>query len=113
MQKRRLQSWMRNTMEQYKVKLLPRAFQDLDSIYSYIAIEKQSPANAKCQTDRIKNAVMNLAFFPQSHQIRQEGRYANQGYRQLLVDNYLIIFRIHEEEKTVYVVTVQYQGRNI
>ena len=29
------------------------------------------------------------------------------------IDNYIAIFRIDESNKTVYVVTVQYQGRNI
>lgn len=42
-----------------------------------------------------------------------EGRYAGKGYRQLLIDDYIVIFRINEADKTVYVVTIQYQGRNI
>ncbi|MCD8332874.1 MAG: type II toxin-antitoxin system RelE/ParE family toxin [Clostridiales bacterium] len=54
-----------------------------------------------------------METFPQGHQERQEGRYADKGYRQLLVDNYLAIFRIDEKKKIVTVVTVQYQGRNI
>ena len=31
----------------------------------------------------------------------------------LLVDNYVAIFRVDVANKTVYVVTVQYQGRNL
>ena len=60
-----------------------------------------------------KKAVLNLDTFPQSHQERNEGRYAGKGYRQLLIDNYMAIFRIDEPHKTVYVVTIQYQGRNL
>lgn len=56
---------------------------------------------------------MDLEAFPQSHQERNEGRYAGKGYRQLLIDNYMAIFRIDEVNRTVYVVTIQYQGRNI
>ena len=98
-------------MEKYKVKLYPRAFRDLDEIYEYIAFEKLSPENAKGQTDRIKAAILSLDTFPQSHQDRLEGKYA--GYKQLLIDNYVAIFKIDEENKTVYVVTVQYHGRNM
>ena len=29
------------------------------------------------------------------------------------IDDYIVIFRINEADKTVYVVTIQYQGRNI
>lgn len=100
-------------MDKYRVKLNPRAIRDLDSIYDYIAGEKLAPENAKGQVDRIKLAILGLDTFPHSHQERNEGRYAGRGYRQLLVDNYMAIFRIDETQKTVFVVTVQYQGRNI
>ena len=91
----------------------PRAIRELDNIYEYIANEKLAPENAKGQVDRIKKAVLSLDTFPQSHQERNEGRYAGKSYRQLLIDNYIVIFRIDETYKTVYVVTIQYQGRNL
>ncbi|MCH5344435.1 MAG: type II toxin-antitoxin system RelE/ParE family toxin [Acetatifactor sp.] len=100
-------------MDKYKVKINPKAIRELDSIYEYIANEKLAPENAKGQVDRIKKAILSLDTFPQSHQERNEGRYAAKGYRQLLVDNYIAIFRIDESCKIVYVVTVQYQGRNL
>ena len=100
-------------MDKYKVKVNPRAISELDRIYKYIADDKLSPQNARGLVDRIKKAVLNLDTFPQSHQERNEGRYAGKGYRQLLIDNYVVIFRIDELHKTVYVVTIQYQGRNL
>lgn len=93
--------------------LNPRAYRDLDDIFSYIALEKLSPENAKKQTDRIWQALQTLSTFPDSHQKRMEGRFAGKGYRQLLIDNYLAIFRIDESQKTVHIITIQYQGRNI
>ena len=100
-------------MDKYKVRLMKKAYRDLDSIYCYIAYEKLAPENAKGQVDRIKAAVLGLDTLPQSHQDRLVGRYAGKGYKQLLVDNYIAIFRIDESEKVVWVVTIQYQGRNL
>ena len=100
-------------MDKYKVKVNPKAIRELDHIYEYIANEKLAPENAKGQVDRIKKAVLSLDTFPQSHQERNEGRYAGKCYRQLLIDNYIANFRIDEPQKTVYVVTIQYQGRNL
>lgn len=100
-------------MDKYNVKLNKRAFRDIDSIFDYIALEKLSPENAKGQTDRIWKALKSLETFQQSHQERIVGRYAGKNYRQLLIDNYIAIFRIDESTKTVFIVTVQYQGRNI
>ncbi len=100
-------------MDKYKISIYPKAFKELDEIFKYIAIEKQSPENAKAQTDRIRQALQSLEVFPQSHQERLEGRYAKRGYRQLLIDNYIVIYKIDEVNKMVYIVTIQYAGRNL
>lgn len=100
-------------MDKYKIKINPKAIRELDEIYKYIANEKSAPENAKGQLDRIKNAILNLDTFPHSHQARTEGRFAGKVYRQLPIDNYIAIFRINETNKTVYIVTIQYQGRNL
>ena len=84
-------------MKQYKVKLNKRAFRDVEQIFEYIALEKLAPENAKAQTDRIWAALKTLETFPQSHQERLEGKYGRSGYRQLVVDNYLAIFKIDEK----------------
>ena len=103
---------IKNTMAKYEVMLYPKAYRDIDDIYAYIALEKQSPENAKGQTDRIWDAIESLEINPRAHQDRLVGGYAGKGYKQLLIDNYMAIFKIDEANKKVYVVTVQYQGRD-
>lgn len=100
-------------MDKYEVKLYPRAYRDIDSIYAYIALEKQAPVSARKQTDRIWSALEALKTYPYAHQDRLEGQYAGRGYKQLLIGHYMAIYKIDENRKTVYVVTIQYQGRNI
>ena len=99
-------------MDKYEVMLYPKALRDIDEIYAYIALEKLAPENAQGQTDRIWDAIDTLEEFPQSHQDRTVGKYAGKGYKQLLIDNYVAIFKIDEDAKIVYVVSVQYQGMN-
>lgn len=94
------------------MKLYSRAYRDIEEIYEYIAEQKIAPSAAAGQTDRIYEALSKLKEFPYAHQDRQQGRYAGKGYKQLLIDNYIAIYRIDEENKIVYVVTVQYYGRN-
>lgn len=100
-------------MYKYEVRLTQQAFREIDGIFSYITLEKLSPENAKKQTDRIWAALKKLETFPKSHQERSEGRYAGKGYRQLLIDNYIAIFKIDESKKIVQVVTIQFQGRDV
>lgn len=99
-------------MDKYKVMIYPKALKDINGIYNYIAKIKLSPENAQGQTDRIWNALQTLDTFPQSHQFRTTGKYSAKKYRQLLIDNYTAIYKIDEEKKIVWVVTVQYQGQN-
>ena len=99
-------------MDKYHVRLYPRAFRDIENIYRYIMSEKLSPENAKKQTDRIIAAIESLEIFPESHQERLEGRFIGKGYRQLLIDNYLAIYKIDDKNKIDYIITVQYQGQN-
>lgn len=100
-------------MNRYSVMLYPKAFRDIDDIYAYIALDKLSPENAKGQTDRIWEAIKTLEQLPEAHQDRLVGRYAGKGYKQLTIDNYVAIFKVNKDQKKVFVVTIQYQGRNI
>ena len=100
-------------MDKYEVMLYPKAFRDIDDIYAYIALDKLSPENARGQTDRIWAALKKLEIFPEAHQDRVMGRYAGKGYKQLVIDNYIAIYKIDENKKRVYVVTIQYQGRDV
>ena len=90
-------------MDKYEIMLYPRAYRDIHDIYAYIALEKLSPETAK----------EKLELFPKSHQDRLVGRYAGKEYKQLIIDNYIAIFKVDENKKKVFVLTVQYQGRQM
>ena len=70
---------------------------------------EKSTENKMKITESLHSAKMCI----RDSQERNEGRYAAKGYHQLLIDNYIAIFRIDEPNKTVYVVTIQYQGWNL
>lgn len=108
-----LPDWRKNTLDKYIVKIYPRAIQELDKIYKYIAIEKQSQQTAKKQANRIKKKILSLDTFPEMHQDRLTGKFADKGYKQLLIDNYIVIYKIDNNSMIVYVITIQYQGRNL
>ena len=93
------QNWRKSILDRYEVKLMKRAYRDIEDIYAYIAHEKLASENAEGQVSRIKKAILGLDELPQSHQDRLVGRYAQKGYKQLVIDNYIAIFRINESKK--------------
>lgn len=92
----------------YAVKLLPRAYRDLDSIYAYIAGTLTEPVIASKLIDSLEEAIFNLESMPQRGALRKTGAYANRGYRQLFVGNFTVLYRVEEAKKQVIIVTVRY-----
>lgn len=95
-------------MDKYSVKLMSRALRDLDGIYRYIAKTLLEPGTAQALTERIADQITSLEYMPFRCPERTRGVYANRGYRQLLVENYTVIYRVDEAGKQVLVVTVRY-----
>lgn len=98
-------------MEQYSVKLLRRAVQDIDGIYTYIAQALLEPDTALKLVGRLEDAIFSLETLPYRCPERRVGAYSGRGYRQLLMENYTIIFRIEEAQRQIIVVTVRYAPR--
>lgn len=95
-------------MADYAVKLMNRAVQDLDGIYRYVSDALQAPRTAGDLIDTLEAGILSLQNMPYRCPERRQGAYANRGYRQLLVKNYTVIYRVDEEHKQVLVVTVRY-----
>ena len=95
-------------MDKYTVKLYSRAYRDIEEIYGYIAENLLEPDIAENMVARLEDAILSLESFPERGAIRKIGSYANQGYRQLFVKNFTIVYRISEEKGEVYIITVRY-----
>ena len=89
-------------MDKYTVKILPAAFEQMDKIYAYIA---------QNLLDKLDDAIRSLKMLPERGAVRKVGKYANKGYRQLLVDNFIIVYRMDKKGKRVIIVAVQYYRR--
>lgn len=98
-------------LEQYSVKLLPAAYDDIDEIYGYIALHLQEPSTAQKLVQTLENAIFSLETLPCRGACRKTGAYANAHYRQLFVNNFTIVYRVEEEPKQVIIVTVRYAKR--
>lgn len=66
----------------YAVKLLPRAYRDLDSIYAYITETPAEPVIASKLADSLEEAIFSLENMPQRGAVRKTGAYASRRYRQ-------------------------------
>lgn len=96
-------------MNEYRVKLLSKAYRDLDDIYTYIKEEFKELDTAKKMVELLEEAILGLDRMPFRGFIRKNGIYTRR-YRQLFVKNFTIIYRIDEDKKNVIIVTIRYTG---
>jgi plasmid stabilization system protein ParE len=92
----------------YSIKLLPRAYRDLDGIYGYISENLREPGIAAKLVDSLEKAIFSLESMPERGALRKTGAYANKGYRQLFVGNFTVVYRVAKARKSVLIVTVRY-----
>lgn len=90
-----------------KIKWTLRALNDLHDIYEFIA--KDSKRYAQIQIENIQNAVLNLTSFPLMG--RQVPEFPHLPYREILVGNYRVLYRL--EEDIVIIMSVAHGHRQI
>lgn len=98
-------------MDRFAVKLLSRAYRDLDGIYAYISETLLEPGTAAKLLDALEETILGLETLPHRGALRKTGAYANKGYRQLFIKNFTVIYRVNEADKQVVIVTVRYSKR--
>lgn len=100
-------------MKQYNVRYSPQAVEDLQSIYNYIAIDLFAPMTANKLICKIQKQVKELKEMPYRFS-KFEGEVLTEfEIHKAIVDNYLIIYLVEDNSKTVVILRVVYAGMNI
>ncbi len=92
----------------YTIKMTPKAADDLDNIYQYISEELFLTSSAANILERIERGIMRLREFPFSCNYVADEYLRNKGYRKLIVDNYIVFYLIEEENSQVIIMRVLY-----
>ena len=95
-------------MDKYAVKILPAVFRQIDKIYAYIAQNLYAEDAAQKLVNKLEDTIRSLKVLPERGAIRKIGKYADKGYRQLFVDNFIVVYRIQKSKRQVIVVAVHY-----
>ena len=94
-------------MENYKIQLLDRAYDDLVELIELLS--NYYPNTAVKKYDAIMDAISKLSHFPNMCEVY----WKRPQFRLLSVENYLIFYQVNESEKMVEVYRILYAKRNI
>lgn len=92
----------------YRLKITPKAGDDLDQIYSYIFKVLHFKEAAGKLLARIETSILRLKDFPFSGSFAADKFLKKKGYRKLIIDNYIAFYLVDEKEKQVVVMRVLY-----
>jgi plasmid stabilization system protein ParE len=84
----------------YAVRLLSVAEQDLQDLAAFIAADNLPAAIALA--DRIENDLQRLARYPYLGKVPNDERLAALGYRVLVIENYLVFYKVKGRTVLVY-----------
>jgi len=96
----------------YNIKFTPKANDDLEEIFYYIATKLFADEAAVKLLDNIETSINRLAKFPLSCEYVSDKHLNSRGYRKLLVDNYIVFYLINEEEKQIVIMRILYGASN-
>ncbi|MCK9224004.1 MAG: type II toxin-antitoxin system RelE/ParE family toxin [Candidatus Muirbacterium halophilum] len=96
----------------YYIKFTESAFNDLDEIYFYITHETSNENIADNILEEIEKSIYRLKEFPQIGNLINNNVFKKRGYRKLVIGNYIIIYKINQSLKSIYILRILYSSRN-
>jgi len=80
-----------------------RATDDFDKIIFYISSKLSAPKAASDLIDNIYASIDLLEENPYIYEVCRDGKLKNEGYRRAVINNYVMIYKIYEEQKSVII----------
>ncbi|MBP3831522.1 MAG: type II toxin-antitoxin system RelE/ParE family toxin [Clostridia bacterium] len=99
-------------MNKYKIQFSKDARKDLKDIYIYIKYSFQEPVIAKKLIDKIKKEIYKLEDNPTIYAIIRDEIIKKREIRKVKVNNYIVFYRLEENNKIVEIVRIMYGRRN-
>jgi plasmid stabilization system protein ParE len=96
----------------YKLILSELAHSDLEGIVSYIALELASPVAATNFLKELEKRYEHLKSNPYMYEMCNNLRLQRENFRRIPVNNYVLLYKINEEDTTINIYRILYGGRD-
>lgn len=96
----------------YKIEVTPAASHDLDEIVDYIARELENPTAATSFLDEVDACYEGLETMPFMYEECRDLRLKALKYRRAVIKHYVMVYRVDEDAKTVYILRFFYGARD-
>lgn len=98
--------------EVYEVKFSEECIEEMADIYKYISNNLKADIAAKRLMSEVTNRILDLAESPQLYSKIEKVDKLKREYRRIVVKNYVVLYTIDSEKRTVYISHMIYGRRN-
>ena len=96
----------------YKINISKTAQKQIEQIIKYISDDLANPSAAANFYNKILERYNRLKDNPFIYALCNEETIQKLGYRKIVIDNYLMFYKIHEDKKEVFIARVIYGRRD-
>lgn len=97
----------------FKYRFTKKAGTDLEEILEYISKTLCNPTAAASLFKKVFSSIENLCVFPESGALLQNEFVADKTIRKVVVDNYLLYYKMDAAEKYIYTLRIVYGKINL
>lgn len=99
-------------MDRYSIRMSTKAKKDYKTIIRYIKSDLHEPRIAEKYAILIKDRINSLKYYPQKFEVVSSLIIGKDNIRKLIINNYIVFYRIKEEHKEVHILRIVYSGVN-
>lgn len=103
---------MDSKKEIYEIEFTEDCRDEIRDIYKYISENLKAEQAAKMLMKKMRDNIMALAESPEIYVTITKRDKRKRDFRRMVVDNYIILYTIDENRKTIYISHMYYGKRN-
>ena len=99
-------------INKYKLIITPTAYEEMIEIYDYISKKLYAENAAKKLMKKVEEKIERLKYTPKLYAKIEKIDKLRRNYRRIIINNYIILYTIDEENNTVFISHMYYGRRN-
>lgn len=103
-------NWIKSILDKYTIYFEKDVRQDLEDIYSYLAIECMEPEIARSVLEKIQETILSLRKMPMKYSVQQRATIKGKGIRKVSAKGFVIFYKVFPRKKKVTVLAVRHES---
>ncbi|MFA6075566.1 MAG: type II toxin-antitoxin system RelE/ParE family toxin [Negativicutes bacterium] len=96
----------------YALRITHVAEADIEDIFAYIFNSLSASGAAKSLIDKIHDSIIGLCEYPFAGSMVDDEVLRMRGYRKIIVERYIVLYRVNDNEQIVTIMRVIFGARN-